>query len=74
MKLKEKIEKTENKEEAMQIPEEASLILYDKDLDKVAGGFGIDHPEDAVEAWHPGNRSQINQLIDELGLKCPPVE
>ncbi len=36
--LKEKVEKTENKEEAKKIIEEAGMELTDEELDQVAGG------------------------------------
>ena len=37
--LKEKVEKTETKEEAKKAIEHASMILDDAELDQVAGGF-----------------------------------
>ncbi len=46
-KLKEKVEKTENREEAKEIIRnagaEAGLVLNDEELDEVSGGLGI-HP------------------------------
>ena len=37
--LKEKVEKTENKEEAKKVIEDAGMILDDAELDQVAGGL-----------------------------------
>ena len=37
--LKEKVEKTETKEEAKKILEEAGITLDDSELDQVAGGI-----------------------------------
>ena len=36
--LKEKVEKTENKEEAKELIEEAGMELTDEEMDQVAGG------------------------------------
>ena len=69
--LKEKVEKTETKEEARKVIEDAGMLLSDEELEQVSGGFYS--APDEVEAWNAGNSIQINQLIDELGLKCPPV-
>ena len=69
--LKEKVEKTETKEEARKVIEDAGMLLSDEELEQVSGGFYS--AQDEVEAWNAGNSFQINQLIDELGLKCPPV-
>ena len=38
--LKEKVEKTENKEEAKELIKEAGMELTDDELDEVAGGIG----------------------------------
>ena len=38
--LKEKVEKTETKEEAKKTIEEAGMILDDAELDQIAGGGG----------------------------------
>ena len=48
--LKEKVEKTENKEEAKKVIEDAGMILDDADLDQVAGGSFIPSP------FLPGSR------------------
>ena len=39
--LKEKVEKTENKEEAKKIIEEAGMELTEEELDQVAGGHVV---------------------------------
>ena len=38
-KLKEKVEKTETKEEAKKVIEDAGMMLTDDELDQVAGGI-----------------------------------
>lgn len=38
--LKDKVEKTENQEEAKKIIKEAGMELTDEEMDQVAGGFG----------------------------------
>ena len=49
--LKEKVEKTETKEEAKKTIEDAGFILNDAELDQVAGGDGgfIDWLSDSLE-------------------------
>ncbi len=39
--LKEKVEKTETKEEAKKVIEEAGMELTDEEMDQVSGGAGI---------------------------------
>ncbi len=46
--LKEKVEKTETKEEAKQTIEEAGMILDDAELDQVAEGGGRPHHHSTV--------------------------
>ena len=41
-KLKEQVEKAENKEQAKEIIAEAGMKLTDEELDKVAGGLAFD--------------------------------
>ena len=43
-KLKEQVEKTESKDEAKKVIEEAGMLLTDAELDNVAGGCLIDDP------------------------------
>ena len=40
-KLKEQVEKTESKEEAKKVIEEAGMVLTEDELDQVAGGRGV---------------------------------
>ena len=47
--LKEKVEKTENKEEAKKIIEEAGVELTEEELDQVAGGPIIPLLEDCID-------------------------
>lgn len=42
-KLKEQVEKTESKDEAKKVIEEAGMLLTDEELDNVAGGNYIDY-------------------------------
>jgi bacteriocin-like protein len=45
--LKEKVEKTESKEEAKKTIEAAGMILSDDELDQVSGGAGF-YPDEEV--------------------------
>ena len=47
--LKEKVEKTETKEEAKQAIEDAGMILDDAELDQVAGGAELWTFDDGVK-------------------------
>ncbi len=48
-KLKENVEKSENKEEAKKIIEEAGMKLTDDELDKIAGGLCGADPNNPFE-------------------------
>ena len=55
--LKEKVEKTETKEEAKKAIEDAGMLLSDAELDQVAGGqtFPLDlHPHYDFQEKHTG--------------------
>ena len=50
--LKEKVEKTENKEEAKELIKEAGMELTDEELDQVAGGGAYDERRGEIGNWH----------------------
>ncbi len=50
--LKEKVEKTENKEEAKELIKEAGMELTDEELDQVAGGGAYGEPRGEIGNWH----------------------
>ncbi len=50
--LKEKVEKTENQEEAKKIIEEAGMELTDEEMDQVAGGGAYGELRGEIGNWH----------------------
>ena len=54
-KLKENIEKAENREEVRKILEEAGVILNDEELDQVVAGTGKQMPYNPTFPGYPGH-------------------
>ena len=50
--LKEKVEKTENQEEAKKVIEEAGMELTDDELNQVAGGGAYGERRGEIGNWH----------------------
>ena len=55
--LKEKVEKTETKEEAKKTIEDAGMILDDAELDQVSGGSRPRNPKTPPEFWQPPEKN-----------------